>query len=392
MSEKILFVDDEANVLAAFQRQLRREFRINTALGGEQALRVVEQHGPFAVVVSDMQMPEMNGVDLLAEVHRRSPESVRVMLTGNADQKTAIDAVNEGQIFRFLTKPCATAILTKTLHASLDQYRLITAERQLLEGTLNGAIKLVTDILSTIAPEPFGHAVALRESAGAIARALGIPDPWEVELAAMLSPIGAIAVPPETLAKASSGEPLNPQEEDALTRVPEVGHDLLANIPGLANIAQIVLFQNKLFDGSGFPPAQIAGDAIPIGARILRVVADLAELETTGMSRAAAVERMRARRGRYDPVAVDAAAVVGGVDADGAALGPPLEVRLHELRPDQTLMANIETDAGRLLVAAGTRITEPIVERLRSYARLMQIREPIPVRLPRRTREPGRAA
>ena len=389
MSQRILFVDDEANVLSAFQRQLRKEFRISTALGGDQALRIVEHNGPFAVVVSDMQMPEMNGVDLLAEVHRRSPDSVRVMLTGNADQRTAIDAVNEGRIFRFLTKPCDQATLEKTLRSALEQYRLITAERQLLEETLNGATKLITDILTTIAPEQFGHAVALRDSAAAIARAMAIPDPWEVELAAMLSPIGTIAVPPETLAKATSGEPLNTQEEDALARVPEVGHDLLANIPRLAEVAQIVLFQNKRFDGSGFPPARIAGDAIPIGARILRVVTDLAELESTGMSRATAVERMRAHRGQYDPVALDAAAVAGGIDA---TLGTSLEVRLNDLRPGQTLMANVETDAGRLLVAAGTRVTEPIIERLRSYARLMKIREPIPVRLPQRSEQPGQAA
>jgi HD-GYP domain-containing protein (c-di-GMP phosphodiesterase class II) len=254
---------------------------------------------------------------------------------------------------------------------------------------LNGATKLVTDVLSTIAPELFGRAVALREPAGAIARALGVRDPWEVELAAMLSPIGTIAIPPETLAKGSSSEPLNSQEQEALNRVPEVGHDLLANIPRLAGVAQIVLFQNKQFDGSGFPPLEVAGDAIPIGARILRVVTDLAELESSGMNRAAAVEGMRARRGRYDPVALDAVAFVGQVDA---ALGPPLEVRLNELRPGQTLMTNVETDAGRLLVAAGTQITEPIVERLRSYARLMKIREPIPVRLPRGTEEPSQAA
>ncbi|MGD2062434.1 MAG: response regulator [Nitrospirota bacterium] len=391
MSERILFVDDEANVLAAFQRQLRKDFRINTALGGEQALRIIEHNGPFAVVVCDMRMPEMNGVDLLAEMYRRTPESVRVMLTGNADQQTAINAVNEGRVFRFLTKPCDRETLASTLRAALEQHRLITAEQQLLEETLNGATKLVTDVLSTVAPELFGQAVALRELAGSIARALGIPDPWEVELAAMLSPIGTIAVPPETFAKCVAGEPLDPHEEEALARVPEVGHDLLANIPRLTNVAQIVLFHNKRFDGSGFPPVQVAGDAIPIGARILRVVADLAELESAGMSRENAVERMRGRQGRYDPVALDAAAFVGRVDTEGAALGPPLEVRLNELRPGQTLMANVETDKGRLLVAAGTHVTEPIVERLRSYARLMKIREPIPVRIPRRTENQSHA-
>jgi len=392
VSEKILFVDDEANVLAAFQRQLRREFRINTALGGEQALRVMEQHGPFAAVVSDMRMPEMDGVQFLAEVRRRAPDTIRVMLTGNADQQTAIDAVNEGQIFRFLTKPCPGEALTRTLHAALKQYRLVTAERILLEDTLSGAIKLVTDILSLVDPESFGRSVALRESAGAIARTLTIDDPWEVELAAMLAPIGTVAVPPETLAKVRAGESLDERETEVVARVPEIGHSLLAHIPRLSTVAEIVLFQKKRFDGSGPPATAIAGDELPIGARILAVATDLAALEEAGVARPHAIERMRARRGHYDPVALDAAAAVGRADGDRSALSTVAELRIIELRPGQTLMANIETVGGRLLTAAGTRITETIIERLRSYSHLMQLREPIRVKLPRASADIDRAA
>jgi len=392
VSEKILFVDDEANVLAAFQRQLRREFRINTALGGEQALRVMEQHGPFAVVVSDMRMPEMDGVQLLAEVQRRAPDTIRVMLTGNADQQTAIAAVNEGQIFRFLTKPCPGEALTRTLHAALQQYGLVTAERDLLENTLSGAIKLVTDILSMVDPDSFGRAVALRESAGAIARTLAIDDPWEVELAAMLAPIGTVAVPPETLAKVRAGESLDERETEVVARIPEIGHGLLTHIPRLSTVAEIVLFQKKRFDGSGPPTTAIAGEELPIGARILAVATDLAALEEAGVARSDAIERMRARRGHYDPVTLDAAAAVGVADGDRSALSTVAELRIIELRPGQTLMANIETVGGRLLTAAGTRITETIIERLRSYSHLMELREPIRVKLPRPSADVDRAA
>lgn len=392
MSEKILFVDDEANVLAAFQRQLRREFRINTALGGEQALRVMEQHGPFAVMVSDMRMPEMDGVQLLAEVRRRAPDTIRVMLTGNADRQTAIDAVNEGQIFRFLTKPCPGEALTRTLHAALKQYRLVSAERDLLENTLSGAIKLVTDILSMVDPDSFGRSVTLRESAGAIARTLAIDDPWEVELAAMLAPIGTVAVPPETLTKVRAGESLDERETEVVARIPEIGHGLLTHIPRLSTVAEIVLFQKKRFDGSGPPTTAIAGEELPIGARILAVATDLAALEEAGVARSDALERMRARRGHYDPVALDAAAAVGVADGDRSALSTVAELRIIELRPGQTLMANIETVGGRLLTAAGTRITETIIERLRSYSHLMQLREPIRVKLPRTSADVDRAA
>jgi response regulator RpfG family c-di-GMP phosphodiesterase len=383
VNEKILFVDDEANVLSAFQRQLRKQFRIKTALGGEQALRLIDQHGPFAVVVSDMRMPEMDGVRLLAEVQRRTPDSIRVMLTGNADLQTAIDSVNEGQIFRFLTKPCPGDALTQTLRAALTQYRLITAERDLLENTLNGSIALVTDMLSMIDPDSFGRSVALRESAGSIARALAIDDPWAVELAAMLAQIGTIAIPPETLAKVRAGIPLDEREDEVVARLPEIGHGLLAHIPRLSTVAEIVLLHKKRFDGSGPPATSIAGDELPIGARILAVAADLAVLEEAGVPRHHALERMRAQRGHYDPVVLDAAAAVGLHDDDQHALSTVAEVRITDLRPGQTLMVNIETVEGRLLIAAGTRVTETIIERLRNYSHLRELREPIRVKLPR---------
>lgn len=129
MTEKILFVDDETNILQAIQRQLRKRFDLATAEGGDEALRILKEQGPFAVIISDMRMPNMNGVELLALVKELHPDTVRLMLTGNADQETAMEAVNSGQIFRFLTKPCPPATLITALALALSQYRLITAER-----------------------------------------------------------------------------------------------------------------------------------------------------------------------------------------------------------------------------------------------------------------------
>ena len=140
MTEKILCVDDEANILEAHQRGLGKQFHIETALGAEQALGQIDAQGPYTVVVSDMRMPGMDGVQLLSEVRKRAPDSVRIMLTGFADLQTAIEAVNEGNIFRFLTKPCPQETLAKALSAGIEQYRLVTAEKELLAKTLRGAI------------------------------------------------------------------------------------------------------------------------------------------------------------------------------------------------------------------------------------------------------------
>src|SRR5208282_5517260 len=163
MNTKILFVDDEPNVLSGYQRKMRKDFPLDIALGGEKGLALMQEQGPYAVIVSDMQMPGMSGLEFLAKVEAISPDTVRMILTGNADQKTVVDAINCGHIFRFLTKPCEPELLGEMLTAGLKQYGLITAERQLLEKTLHGSVKMLTDILSILDPLSFRRAQRLRE-------------------------------------------------------------------------------------------------------------------------------------------------------------------------------------------------------------------------------------
>jgi len=119
MSEKILFVDDDVNILQAYKRQLRKQFDLHTARGPEEGLALVDGDDSFAVVVSDFSMPGMDGVAFLSEVKKRSPESVRIMLTGFANAANAINAVNEGNIFRFLAKPCPPDQLALSLSAGI---------------------------------------------------------------------------------------------------------------------------------------------------------------------------------------------------------------------------------------------------------------------------------
>jgi FixJ family two-component response regulator/GGDEF domain-containing protein len=122
MSEKILFVDDEPAVLEGYQRLLHRDFTVCTAVGGYLGLAAIEANGPFAVVVSDMRMPEISGVEFLAQVRQKSPDSVRMLLTGHADFNAAIEAVNQGNIYKFLTKPCEKETLVSAIRSGLSEY------------------------------------------------------------------------------------------------------------------------------------------------------------------------------------------------------------------------------------------------------------------------------
>jgi CheY-like chemotaxis protein len=205
MNEKILFVDDEVPILEGYQRLLHREFQIDVAVGGRAALTMIETNGPFAVVVSDMRMPEMDGAQLLSRIRGSHPETVRVMLTGNSDVQAAASAVNEGSIFRFLTKPCSKESLGKALTASLLQCRLINAEKDLLEKTLTGSIHVLSEILSLVNPAAFSRGMRLRRYIQHIAKALSLSNPWRFEIAAMMSQLGCVTIAPQTLAAVGQG-------------------------------------------------------------------------------------------------------------------------------------------------------------------------------------------
>ncbi len=133
MTDRILFVDDEPLVLDAFRRMLRGRFETYTADGGENGLASAKLNGPFAVVISDMRMPGMNGAQFLAQMRKNAPDTVRMLLTGFTDLDAAIAAVNEGNIFRFLTKPCRKEDLVSAINLGLDRYRSVVKEKELIK-------------------------------------------------------------------------------------------------------------------------------------------------------------------------------------------------------------------------------------------------------------------
>ena len=137
MVDKILFVDDDPGILEGFQQLLRKEFVVTVALGGQEGLSAIKQDGPFAVVISDMRMPGMSGAEFLAKIRQKAPETVRMLLTGQTDMHAAIDAINEGNIFRFLTKPCRKEDLVNAINLGLAQYRSVIAEKELVKKALD---------------------------------------------------------------------------------------------------------------------------------------------------------------------------------------------------------------------------------------------------------------
>jgi len=363
MLEKILMVDDEVNVLAGYQRLLRYEFQIDTAAGGAAALNALEATGPYAVVVSDMRMPEMDGAKLLTRVKQIAPDTIRIMLTGDADIHSAVGAVNEGSIFRFLTKPCNRDTLAKALTAGLTQYRLLTAEKDLLESTLQGSIQVLTKVLSLVNPAAFGRALRVRRYIRQVATRMALASPWRFEVAAMMSQLGCVTLHPETIEAVYAGRTLAPGEQTRFNAHPRVARDLLSKIPRMEPIAWMIAHQNDSAPTGG-DQASVATADMRLGANLLGATLAFDELVTKGISQNEAAKLLAREHPNFDPrifqslVDGDAEknkAVLRSCDID--ALLPFVMVLEEELR----------TKSGLLLVAKGQEVTPTLILKLKNF-------------------------
>jgi response regulator RpfG family c-di-GMP phosphodiesterase len=371
-TNRILFVDDEPNILDAFRRQFYNRFPLDTAVGAEQGLELLTKGGPYAVIVSDLRMPGMNGIQFLAEAKKLSPSSVRIMLTGYADTAAAIGAVNQGNIFRFLNKPCVGEVLGKTIEAGLEQCRLQVAEHVLLEQTLRGCVQVLTEILSLSSPETFSQTQRIRDIVHHIAGHLPGSDSWQFEVAAMLSLIGCIAVPPVILAKVAANETLSEAEQRVFDSHPSVGHSLLAKIPRLEQMAQMVHRQHEVCRD----PGETVSDNVVIGARMLKAAMDLDFFQMAGVPLAEAIAKMRAR-GIYNLRVLN---ILEGFHLNTA--GEELaDLYIRELVPGMTVDQDVMALNGLLLLARGQTVTPAVVARLESYRDTQGLLEPIRVHL-----------
>jgi response regulator RpfG family c-di-GMP phosphodiesterase len=376
MNRKVLLVDDDVNILAAYKRVLRGKLELSVAESGKEALSVLKKSGPFAVIVSDYRMPEMDGIETLARARDMSPDTVRIMLTGQADMQAAIDAINQGNIFRFLTKPCPAEIFLKQVYAGIEQYRLINAERELLDQTLKGSIKVLVDILALVNPMAFSRLGLIRSLAKDLATQLEVKDIWKVELAALLSQIGCVTVPPQILQRAFRQDNLTPQETELFHSHPQIGCDLLKNIPRMEAVAEAINYQMKNFDGSGYPSSSHREEDIPLISRILRVAGDFESLISTPMPEVRAIRIMQERVGIYDPVILD---ILNEEIIKIEQEKTPVLYAIYELQPGMILAEDVLDGNGLVLITKYQEITDVLITRLKNFSRLGMVQEPIKV-------------
>jgi response regulator RpfG family c-di-GMP phosphodiesterase len=365
----ILLVDDEVAILDGLRRQLRRKFTVHTASGGAEALEFLQSES-VAVVVSDMRMPQMDGATFLSRVRALRPDVVRILLTGQTDTQAAIQAVNEGQIYRFLTKPCPTDVLTDEITNAAELNRLVTAEKELLSNTVRRTVEALTSTLSLAQPAAFGRAQRVTRTVTELADSLQVEEPWELEVTAMLAHLGAVTLPPNVLAKLDAGRPLSPEEADMVRQVPGISHDLVATIPRLEGVAAAIRCHTTRYDGKGAVIGAPIGDDLPLAARVLRVAADFDAGMALRPSVQATIAAMSADPTAYDPRVLDALVRCHAV----AGRSDTRETDVDDLQPGMVIFDDVYTTDGVLLISRGTVVTETLIRRLENYASQQRVR------------------
>jgi response regulator RpfG family c-di-GMP phosphodiesterase len=363
---KVLLVDDEPRVVESLAQLLRRDFDVRSTSSPEDALRQLGEIKDLAVVVSDMRMPGMDGATLLHEIMMRRPDVARILLTGDAGRDAAIRAVNEGQILRFLTKPCPFDDLKKAIDAGVIQHRLIHAERAVLKETLIGCIKALMEVLAMANPVAFGRADRIKKTVMLCAERFGCGDFWQLEAAAMLSQLGYITLPEELLEKMYVGQPLTDAEQKQVDAVPDVANTLLEHIPRLEPVIQI-LAALKWNDAA---IAKLGEGTIGLGTRILGAVIEYEALIAGGKSRAQAFAQLHLRSARFGEKLITQLDDCVGQKERGPITRIPeeREILLRDVMPGMRLQSELRKANGALLVPMNFQVTKTLLDRIANIA------------------------
>ncbi len=408
----LLFVDDEANILSSLKRLFRPfGYRIFTAESGAEGLEIMAREA-VDLVVSDMRMPEMNGAQFLEKVREKWPDTVRILLTGYAEIGSTIEAINKGQIYRYISKPWEDNDITLTIQHALQQKQLEheklrleeltrrqNAELKELNATLEDkvrarteevrqtmgflevahdklkksfitSIRVFSNLIEMRDANMVGHARRVADLARTIAQRMGLKDAevQDVFVAGLLLDVGKIGLPDHLLDKPFAS--LTAEERSRVVKHPIKGQMALMALEQLQGAAQLIRSHCERFDGTGYPD-RLAGLAIPPGARILAVANDydaaqLGMLLTRRLKPADAVAFIREGAGkRYDPAVVDAF-IRNSMDS---GMETELALGSRQLVPGMELLRDLVAKDGLLLLTKGTVLTGKMIEEIQFFER-----------------------
>ena len=359
MNNKILCVDDEESILRGFKLNLRKDFDVHLASNGVEGLEVFEQEKDFAVVLSDMRMPEMDGATMLSEIKKRNHEVVTILLTGHTDFESAVAAVNEGNVFRMLSKPCPPETLIKVLKAGLEQHDLIISKRILLDKTLRGSVDALAQALSTAKPLFFGRAQRVRRMANELAEMMKVPARWRVDVASVFSQLGYLSLPESVSEDVYYKRELTPEVKELVKQVPSDTQKLISIIPGLEEVDEIL---QKIDIQHRFE--KDSGNGVRLLASILRVALDFDFYEEQGHDRSVIIQTLKSRKDDYDPAVSDSLSNLLVVAEQTFKLE---EISLKSLEVGMRLAQELRLEDGFLVASSGADVDRQLIKVIRNY-------------------------
>jgi response regulator RpfG family c-di-GMP phosphodiesterase len=397
VNTRVLYVDDETSLLSAFSSLFRREgLEIHTLSDSTAIDTMLREHGPFAVVVSDQRMPGLDGVGTLERVRRQSPDTIRVMLTGYADQDDTVRAINTAGVSRYIAKPWDDTLLKHTVHDCIHSFNMVAENRQLtselairntaleeiLEGTVGQTVQLLSHLSNYINMHAARQTERVRTLGTAIlkvSRDVSVEELWDIHRALELFNLGIAVLPPwiqVTLVKEGLW---------SLARFPVaqnhqlLAYDLLKDIPRFERVARIIQLSQKNFDGSGEPTSvALQGQDLPLGSRLLHILIDLDSLSTEHHRGRTMLQKMQTQKQKYDTGLI---ALMLGQESAMRVSNAKKSVGLDALEEGMILMDDLVTVRGRVMIRAGSEITKPVLRILSQTRQYDPIKEPVTVRV-----------
>jgi response regulator RpfG family c-di-GMP phosphodiesterase len=302
---KILFVDDELSILKAFRLNLGRLFDVYTAESGIVGLELIEEEGPFEVIVSDFAMPRMNGAEFLQKVREQDKEVVTMLLTGQANFDDVCDVVRKGEIFRLISKPCPPEKLSQDLEHAINQHRLVRTEKELLEKTLNGTITAFSSLLSSSSPKIFNRANRVERLARDTAKKMRLPGGWRLGIAAKFSYLGYLTIPESVQDQVFRGDSVTDEYQERIDKIPDFVSGLLKDIPNLESVSRIIKFTGESYD-----PLEESEKEEQDLASLIRLCRMYVSLEENGFTKSEIFKILHSKSDSYVAGSVDALATI----------------------------------------------------------------------------------
>ena len=353
MTKRLLLVDDDVNLVNTLSRSLKLNYEVQTANSGSEALKILNSGAEFGVIVVDMQMPLLSGVELIKAARPLSKDAVFIMLTGNQDTTTVSAAINEAQVFRFLNKPCEIAKIKETLNAAFDQHAIVTAEKVLLHKTFMGAIEVMTDVIEATQNE-VGSAQMIDQTFISLSMIMGQNISWEHRTATKLALVGMAMLPPETRMMMKSASPATPHYQETLDEIARVSSRLIQHIPRLDMVAKIISAQ--IGSIGAVNPTHCD---VPTAGTFLKTAVYWELFKRRGVSHPEKMAQIRTLMPQLPDEIMELLD-----EAQEPEEAASVQIAAIGLIEGMELTSDYRDSQGMLMVSAGTRLTKTMIEKL----------------------------